>query len=77
MTSSIVHGWPPWHSLTCQGMLGFVRFALNWVNQQKGKGNLCTGILGFNLGLGKLGKEGNWVAGKFNLVINGWFDGLG
>ena len=64
MTSSLVHGFPSWHSLTCQGMLGFVHITLNWVIIMLGWGNLTWGILGFMSYLGLfLGEKGK-NAGK-------------
>ena len=55
------HGLLTWHSLTCQGMLGFVLIALNWVKDKGGRVIWVMGKLGFS-GFGViLGKKGEKV----------------
>ena len=50
-----------WHSLTSQGMLGFVLIALNWVKDKGGRLIVCVGKLGFS-GFGvNLGEKGEKV----------------
>ena len=47
--------------LPCQWVMGYVSFALNWVINQRGKGNLAWGKLGF-MCLGEIGEV--TLAGK-------------
>ena len=62
-----------WHSLTSQGMLGFVLNALNWVKDKEERLILREGFLGFFWVRGKFGEESERGAGNSNGNKCGFF----